>query len=93
MTKAEKLRERILGRPTPANIRNDELKLFLLQIGMVEVRVGKTSGSRIKFADPENPSRQIRLHKAHGASPVNRTALRDVVAQLRKMGLVEKDNG
>jgi hypothetical protein len=75
MTKAEKLRERILGRPTPADIRNDELKLFLLQIGMIEVRVGNC------------------MHKAHGASPVNRTALRDVVAQLRKMGLVEKDNG
>lgn len=89
MTKTEKLRARILEYPTRSDIRHDELRQFLLNLGLIEIGLGKTSGSRIKFYDPNRPSIQIRLHKSHGNTPVDRNALRDVIAKIKKLGLLK----
>lgn len=89
MTRLEKLYQRMLATPTPCDVRYEELKVFLQSLGLVEVKLGKTSGSRIKFMDPQNPSRQIRLHKSHSDSPVDRGALKDVITRLRLMGFIE----
>lgn len=89
MTRLEKLYQRMLATPTPSDVRHEELKVFLQSLGLVEVKLGKTSGSRIKFMDPQNPSRQIRLHKSHGDPPVDRGALKDVITRLRLMGFIE----
>ena len=89
MTKAEKLRKRILSSPTPSDITNKELKTFLEQLGLKEISTGKTAGSRIRFVNPNNQSEQIRLHKAHGSSPVDRGALKDTIAQLKEMGFLD----
>lgn len=89
MTKAEKLRRRILSSPTPSDITNYELKTFLEQLGLKEISTGKTGGSRIRFANPNNRSEQIRLHKAHGSTPVDRGALKATIKQLKEMGFLD----
>lgn len=89
MTKAEKLRRRILSLPTPSDVTNQELKTFLEQLGLKEISTGKTAGSRIKFVNPDNLSEHIRLHKAHGSTPVDRGALRDTIARLKEMGFLD----
>lgn len=88
MTKAKKLRARILANPTPADISNAGLVSFLKHLGLEEIQLGKTSGSRIKFANPRDRSQQIRLHKSHGSSPIDRGALQDVIKKLKNMGLI-----
>ena len=89
MTKAEKLRNRILSSPTPSDVTNHELKTFLEQLGLEEISTGKTAGSRIRFANPNNRSEQIRLHKAHGSTPVDRGALKATIEQLKNMGFLD----
>lgn len=89
MTKAEKLRRRILSSPTPSDITNQELKTFLEQLGLEEISTGKTAGSRIRFVNPHNRSEQIRLHKAHGSTPVDQGALKDTIARLKEMGFLD----
>lgn len=88
MTRAQKLRKRILAKPTPADVTSAELAIFFKQLGLEEIQLGKTSGSRIKFANPRDRSQQIRLHKSHGSSPIDRGALQDVIKKLKKMGLL-----
>ena len=89
MTKAEKLRKRILSSPTPSDITNHELKTFLEHLGLEEISTGKTAGSRIRFVNPNKKNEQIRLHKAHGSTPIDRGALKATIEQLKDMGFLD----
>lgn len=89
MTKAEKLRAKILKKPAPNDIKSAELRAFLVHVGMVEKKTGKTGGSRIRFYNPDNPAEQIRLHESHGSDPVDVGALKSVIESLKLFGLID----
>lgn len=61
MTKREKLIERFLSMPSDFHF--DEMVKLLGYFGFYPVKTGKTSGSRVKFENPEGIL--IMLHKPH----------------------------
>jgi hypothetical protein len=61
VSKKEKLINRFLGMPT--DFHYDEMVTLLGYFGFWEVKIGKTSGSRVKFENAEGTP--IMLHKPH----------------------------
>lgn len=61
MTKKEKLIERFLSMPSDFHF--DEMVKLLGYFDFYPVKTGKTSGSRVKFENPEGVP--IMLHKPH----------------------------
>jgi hypothetical protein len=61
VSKKEKLINRFLGMPT--DFHYDEMVTLLGYFGFGEVKIGKTSGSRVKFENSEGTP--IMLHKPH----------------------------
>lgn len=84
MTKKEKLKERLLSRPT--DFTWEELKVLLLSLGYKESNVGKTSGSRVRFvSETYSP---ILLHKPHPKPVIKMYVLKQIIEQLKKEGLL-----
>ncbi|WP_131751203.1 MULTISPECIES: type II toxin-antitoxin system HicA family toxin [Legionella] len=84
MTKKEKLIERLLR--CPNDFTWDELRTLLLSLGYKECNVGKTSGSRVRFiSDVYSP---IMLHKPHPRPVIKMYALKQIIEQLKKEGLL-----
>jgi len=61
VSKREKLIERFLS--TPSDFHYDEMVKLLGYFGFIEVKKGKTSGSRMKFENEDGVP--IILHKPH----------------------------
>ncbi|MEN8158365.1 MAG: type II toxin-antitoxin system HicA family toxin [Bacteroidota bacterium] len=61
MTKKEKLIARFLN--LPSDFHYDEVVKLLGHFDFTEVKKGKTSGSRVKFMNPEGVP--VMLHKPH----------------------------
>lgn len=61
MSKKVKLIERFLRMPSDFHYK--EVVKLLGYFGYIEMKIGKTSGSRVKFINKEKT--QIRLHKPH----------------------------
>lgn len=84
MTKKDKLKERLLSRPS--DFTWTELKNLLLSLGYRESNVGKTSGSRVRFVSDEYSP--ILLHKPHPKPIIKIYMLKQVIEQLKKEGLL-----
>lgn len=84
MGKNEKLLERFLT--IPADFTWEELVKLLAHLGYVELKKGKTSGSRRKFIDSEK--NMILLHEPHPARIVKKYAIKEVLAHLKEKGKV-----
>lgn len=82
MSKIGKLLERLLSRP--ADFTWDELIRILNHFGYIEVKSGKTGGSRRKYADKENQI--INLHKPHPGNILKRYAIDQVISTLKERG-------
>ena len=74
MSKKEKLIERFLI--MPSDFHYDEMVKLLGYFGFVEVKKGKTSGSRVKFEN--NESVPITLHKPHPTGIMKRYQMKQV---------------
>lgn len=87
MSKTEKLLQRLLS--VPKDFTWEELIKLLGLFGYVELKKGKTGGSRRKFAN-ENKN-VIILHKPHPGNIVKGYALKQVITQLKDKGYIKDE--
>ena len=80
MSQIEKLIQRLLS--LPKDFTWDELIKVLAHYGYIELKKGKTGGSRRKFADKEK--NVIILHKPHPGNIVKAYALKQVIEHLQE---------
>ncbi|TDW96312.1 type II toxin-antitoxin system HicA family toxin [Dinghuibacter silviterrae] len=80
MSQAEKLVHRLLS--LPKDFTWDELIKVLAYYGYVELKKGKTGGSRRKFVDGQK--NVIILHKPHPGNIVKEYALKQVIEHLQE---------
>ena len=85
MTKKEKLIERICR--LPKDFTFAELETVLQQLGFEKDDKGKTSGSRVRFYNPEKKLQYL-AHKPHPTSIVKEKALKDIVDYLIENKLI-----
>ncbi|MBI5196008.1 MAG: type II toxin-antitoxin system HicA family toxin [Nitrospirae bacterium] len=85
MSKAEKLLKRFLSKPKDFTF--DELARLLQGFGYEEVKMGKTSGSRVAFINYET-KHIIRLHKPHPRPELKRYQLDNVEDELKNKGII-----
>jgi hypothetical protein len=84
LSKKEKLARRLQSRPTDFTL--DELKTLLGHLGYSMETAGRTSGSRIAFANQDGD--YIRLHKPHPRNILKLYQIDDIVANLTGKGLL-----
>ena len=84
MSKTEKLIKRFLSKPK--DFTYSELEKLLKGFGYKEVKMGKTSGSRVAFINDET-KHIIRLHKPHPRLELKRYQLEYLIEELKNKGL------
>jgi len=85
MAQADKIIEKIKAKPTPSNIKWDELVTALKRLGYKEIT---NSGSRRKFFHPEE-NNMISLHRPHPGNEVKPCYIKEVRETLEEIGLIE----
>lgn len=85
MSKAEKLLKRFLSKPKDFTF--DELARLLQGFGYEEIKMGKTSGSRVAFINYET-KHIIRLHKPHPRPELKRYQMDNVEDELKSKGII-----
>ncbi|MBI5428661.1 MAG: type II toxin-antitoxin system HicA family toxin [Nitrospinae bacterium] len=85
MSKAQKLLERFLSKPSDFTF--DELKRLLASRGYREEKTGKTSGSRISFIN-ERSKHVIRLHKPHPRPVLKMYQIHQIMEELKDKGVL-----
>ncbi|MGC4100779.1 type II toxin-antitoxin system HicA family toxin [Ferruginibacter sp.] len=89
MSQVQKLIERLLATPAPADFTWDELLKVLNYFGYTELKKGKTGGSRRKFADAGKNI--ISLHKPHPSAILKAYQLKDVIEHLKEKGKIKDE--
>ena len=87
MNKKSKLTIRLLS--SPKDLTWEELTKLLGLFGFVELKKGKTGGTRRKFADEKK--NVIRLHKPHPGNIVKEYAIKQVITQLKEKGYIKDE--
>jgi hypothetical protein len=87
MSKKDKLLFRLLS--IPKDFTWAELITLLASFGFEELKKSKTVGSRRKFGDDQH--RVISLHRPHPGNVMKRYALRQVIEQLKDMGVIKNE--
>jgi len=85
MSTIEKLKAKLLSRPK--GFTYSELHTLLIHFGYIEVKKGRTSGSRRAFFN-EKTKNIIRLHKPHPKEILKRYQINMIIAELRKEELL-----
>lgn len=83
MSKFQKAKERILGKPKDYTY--SEAKYLLGKMGFEEYNKGKTSGSRVRFYR-EQDRKVVLLHKPHPEDVMDRGAVNGLVEYLKEIG-------
>ncbi len=86
MARSEKLLERFLSKPT--DFKYDELRRLLRGFGYEELKTGKTTGSRIAYANRQTKD-IIRLHRSHPRPILRRYQIDLIEAALREKGYIK----
>jgi hypothetical protein len=84
LSKKEKLVRRLLSHPTDFTF--DELVTLLKSLGYSMEPTGKTSGSRVAFANSDGD--YIRLHKPHPRKILKQYQINDIVLNLKERGIL-----
>jgi len=84
MSKHEKLLEKLLATPTPAQFKWNDLVSVLSHLGYRQLN---NSGSRRKFHNAEKDLLII-CHEPHPRSDVDKGCISDVVEHLKSNGLI-----
>ena len=84
MAQADKTIEKINAKPTPSNIKWDELVVALKHLGYKEIT---NSGSRRKFFNVEM-NNLISLHRPHPGNEVKPCFIKQVREKLEEIGLI-----
>jgi hypothetical protein len=87
MSRKEKLVDRLLS--LPRDFTWEELVNILSLYGYIEIKKGKTGGSRRKFTDQQKNI--ISLHKPHPSNIVKGYAIKEVVAHLKEKGHIKDE--
>lgn len=82
MGKIDTLLEKLCVKPTPANFRYSDLRTIMAHFGYMESNKGATSGSRVKFYNPETKA-AIMLHKPHPGDVMVKASVNSVVIFLK----------
>lgn len=85
MSKVDTLIKKLCQKPTPADFRYPDLRKIMAYFGYVESNKGATSGSRVRFYNPENNASMM-LHKPHPGDQMVKGAVESVVVFLREHG-------
>lgn len=85
MSKAETLIKKLCQKPTPADFRYSDLKKIMAYFGYVESNKGATSGSRVRFYNPDTGA-MVMLHKPHPGDQMVKGAVESVVVFLKDHG-------
>lgn len=85
MSKKEKLIKRFLE--VPKDFEYPELVKVLSYFGYEEFTGGKTSGSAVRFINPETKD-IINIHKPHPEKTVKQYSIRDAINKLREEGKI-----
>lgn len=85
MSKVETLIRKLCQKPTPADFRYSDLKKVMAYFGYVESNKDATSGSRVRFYNPETGA-MVMLHKPHPGDQMVKGAVESVVEFLREHG-------
>lgn len=85
MSKKEKTIQRLLM--FPKDFTFAELESLLTQLGFEIDNKGRTSGSRIRFYNPEKQMQYL-THKPHPSSVIKEKALKDIVSYLQENKLI-----
>lgn len=80
VSKIDKLRDRFFS--LPKDFTWDELSKVLISYGYIELKTGKTGGSRRKFV---KGSHIISLHKPHPGNIVKQYTIRQVIETLKNI--------
>ncbi len=86
MSKHEKILERFLSKPKDFSY--DELKSLLHGFGYIEIKTGRTSGSRVAFYNAET-RHLIRLHKPHPKNILKRYQLDYLEQELKSIQVIK----
>jgi len=84
LSKKEKLAQRLKSRPTDFTF--DELITLLGHLGYFKESAGKTSGSRVAFANQGGD--YVRLHKPHPRNVLKQYQIDDIITYLTERGLL-----
>ena len=87
MSKTEKLVLRLLT--IPRDFTWEELTKTLNHFGFIELKKGKTGGSRRKFADAEK--NVVILHKPHPGNIVKEYVIKQVIDLLKEKGYIKDE--
>jgi hypothetical protein len=85
MSKFEKLKQKFISKPK--DFTYSEIKTLLNGLGYHELKIGKTSGSRVAFIN-ERTQHVIRLHKPHPSNILKRYQLDLVEEELKSVEAV-----
>lgn len=85
MTRKDKLLARLLSRPK--DFTYTELATLMKNFGYVEIRSGKTSGSRVAFSHPVR-KHIIRLHRPHPGNVLKLYQVSQLIDELIKENLL-----
>ncbi len=84
MSKHEKLLNRLLA--YPKDFTWDELVKLLGYFDYVQVKIGKTAGSRVRFVNENHPP--ILLHRPHPTPILKRYQLENIINLLKQENLL-----
>lgn len=85
MSQSDKIAKRLLSKPS--DFKFTELKKLLMSLGYCELKAGKTSGSRVAFANKES-GHIIRLHKPHPSSVLKKYQINQIIDELQRKGIL-----
>ncbi len=85
--KNQKEIDRLLSRPKDYTYK--ELSSLLNGLGYTESNQGKTSGSRVRFINP-NTKHKIMIHKPHPSPVLKMYIIDEVIKQLKEVGEIQK---
>jgi hypothetical protein len=85
MTKSDKLIDRLLRKPKDFSF--SELASVLKNLGYIEMKAGKTSGSRRAFIRQES-RHIIRLHRPHAKHILKMYQIEYIINELKKEKLI-----
>jgi hypothetical protein len=84
MSKQEKLLKRFLS--VPVNFTWQELIALLAGLGYVQVKAGRTGGSRVRF--DRHGGVPIILHRPHPSPLLKRYQIEQIIQMLKQEGLI-----
>ena len=85
MAKIDTAIEKLCAKPPPADFKFSDLRKVMNHFGYLESNKGATSGSRVKFYNPETKA-VLLLHKPHPGDEMVKAAVDSVVKFLKEHG-------